>query len=113
MTALKIDPETDLDPVPDTIPIRSAPFPQRPRRPESVLAAIHRLKRMDEISYLYRAFIAREVTLGYVQLAADLTDEECEVLYRGRDNAMRIDRLGRVTYDEPTILRAICAVVGD
>lgn len=89
------------------------PFPRRDRRSEAALALIHRVRRLEEVGYLYRQWISKEVTLGFVQLACDLTDEEAETLYRGRDDAMRIDRLGRVTYDEPTILRAVCAVVGD
>jgi len=90
-----------------------APFPPRPKRSVSAMAAIHRLNRLSEVSVMYRAWIEREVTLGYVQTVLDLTDEETEILYRGRDSAMRIDRLGRVTYDEPTLLRAETAVVGD
>lgn len=87
-------------------------FPARPRRSETALAALVRVNRMAELDFLYRQWIDREVTLTYVQLTADLTDEECDILYRGRDTAMRIDRLGKVTYDEPTLLRAVCAVVG-
>lgn len=101
----------DLDPT--LFEILSAPFETRPRRSERTMATLFRLNRMDEVSQLYRQWIAKEVTLGYVQLAADLTDEESETLYKGRDDAMRIDRFGRVTYDEPTLLRAVCAVVGD
>lgn len=108
----ELPPEADEETGPDVLRL-PAPFPPRPRRSVSALAAIHRLNRLDEVGCLYRAWIAREVTLGYVQTVLDLTDEEVDVLYKGRDSAMRIDRLGRVTYDEPTVLRAICAVVGD
>jgi len=90
-----------------------ARFPPRPRRSETALAAVHRMARLEELTWLYHAWISKEVTLSYVQLTADLTDEECDTLYRGRDSAMRIDRFGKVTYDEPTLIRAVCAVVGD